>query len=64
MEQEFTDISEFRDSDISLKHELGYLSCVSCWCFGSILVSNTRCGRFEPFTVVTNSFVAEFGKNI
>ena len=51
MEQDFT---EFRESDKSLKHELGSiwrscLSHVSCWHCGSILVSYTRGTRFTSF---------------
>ena len=54
MEQEFTEFSEFRESDKSLKHELGSfprscLSPVSFWCCGSMLVSYTKGCRFEPF---------------
>ena len=46
--------NEFRESEKSLKHEWRsiYRSClsqVSCWCCGSILVSYTGGGRFEPF---------------
>ena len=36
---------------------------MSCWCCGSILVSNTRRGLVassSPFTVMTNIFVTEF----
>ena len=72
MEQEFTESSEFRVSDKSLKHELGsvYRTClshVSCWCCGSILVSYTRGGWVAGsihFTVIANIFVTEFSENI
>ena len=33
---------------------------MSCRHSGNILVSNTRGGRFEPFTVMINIFVTEF----
>ena len=51
MEKEFSECSE---SDQSLNHELGSisrscLSHVSCWRCGSILVSNVRDSRFQPF---------------
>ena len=51
MEQEF---SEFRESNKSLKHELdsilrSCLSHVSCWHCVSMLVSNARGSKFEPF---------------
>ena len=64
MEQEF---SKFREFDKSLKHESESIlrSCVShvsWWHCGSILVSNTRGGRFEPFTVMTNIFVTKFAE--
>ena len=63
MEQGFTEFSKFRDSDKSLKHELGSIlrSCVSrvsCWCCGSILLSYTRGGwvaGLSPFAVMTNN---------
>ena len=51
MEQKFTEFSEFKESDKSLKHEF------SC---GSILVSNTRgdwVAGSSLFTVMTNIFV-------
>ena len=58
MEQDFT---EFRETDKSLKNELcsiqrSCLSHVSCWPCGSILVSYTRGGRFEPFYCNDNFF--------
>ena len=65
MEQEF---SEFRESDKLLKHELKpilifCLSHVSCWLRSTILVSNTRGGRFEHFySKITNIFVIEFSE--
>ena len=37
-----------------------HLSHVSVWHYVSILVSNTRGGRFEPFTAMTNIFVTEY----
>ena len=51
MEQEF---SKIRESDESLERELGSVQrpCllhVSCWHCGSILVSNPKDDRFEPF---------------
>ena len=60
MEQEF---GEFRETDKSLKHELGSnlrsrLSHVSCWRCGSILVSHRRGGRFEPFYCNDKYFVS------
>ena len=72
MEQEFTEISELRESDKSLKHELGSVkdpvshTCVCRRC-GSILVSYTRSGwvaGLSPFTVMANIFVTEFSENI
>ena len=62
MKQPFTEFSEFKESDKSLKHKLGsikrfYLSHVSCWNCGSILVSYTRGGWVagsSHFTVMTN----------
>ena len=70
MAQEFSEFSEFRESDKSLKHELGsisssFLSHVSCWHCGSILVSYSRRGwvaGLSPFTVMTNIFVTEFSE--
>ena len=70
MEQEFTEYREFRESDKSLKHEMGSFSRsrlqhVSCWYSGSILVSYTRCSWVvgsSPFTVMTNIIVTEFNK--
>ena len=45
----FIEFSEFRESDKSLKHDLGsILLHVSYWCCGSILVSYTRSSKFEP----------------
>ena len=66
---------EFRETDKSLKHELGSVkrSCllhVSCLHCGSILVSYKRSGWvacLSRFTVMTNIFLTEFaevGKNI
>ena len=68
MEQEYTEFSEFREFDKSVKHELGSierscLSHMSCWRCGSILVSHTRVGWVvgpSPFTVMTNIFVSEY----
>ena len=69
MEQEFTEFSEFEESDKSLKQWIGLnlkimSLTVSCWHCGSILVSYTRGGCFEPFTLMTNIFVTEFSENI
>ena len=70
MQQEFTEFSEFMESDKLLKHELGSvlrscLSHVSCWHCGSIMVSYTRggwVGGLNPFTLMTNIFVTEFSE--
>ena len=64
MEREFTEFSEFKESDKSLKPELGQAERPSLlpgsglYC-GSILVSNTRGGWIagsSPFTVMTSIF--------
>ena len=50
---------------IGLTLKRSCLSRVCCWCFGSILVSYTRCGYAvgsSPFTVMTNIFVTEFSE--
>ena len=54
MERKFSEFIEFKESDKSLRHELGStqrscLSHLSCMCCGSILVSDTRDSRFELF---------------
>ena len=54
MEQMFSVFRAFKESDKSLKHELESiqifcLSHMSCWCYGSNKISNTRGGRFEAF---------------
>ena len=54
MEQEFTEFSKFRESD------------VSCRCCGSILVSRTRGGWVagsNPFPVMTNIFSLNSGNS-
>ena len=61
MEQEFTEFSELRESDKSLKHELGsHLTPVSHTCFaGAVVGSSTRDGWVagsSPFTVMTKNF--------
>ena len=63
MEKEFSEFSKFREFDKSLKHELGsikrsYLSHVSCWHCGSILVLRTRIARFKSSSVMTNIFLS------
>ena len=52
MDQKFSELNKFRESDKSLKHELdsvliSFLLPVSCWRCGSILVSYTAGGRFK-----------------
>ena len=64
MEQEFSEFSKFREFDKLLKHKLGsikrsYLSHVSCWHCGSILVLRTRVARLKSSTVMTNIFVTK-----
>ena len=52
MEQEFSEIREFRESVKSLNLSQFKSSClqhVSCWHCDSILVFNTRGDRFAPF---------------
>ena len=54
MNQNFSEFSEFRESDKSLKEELGSIQRfsllpVSCWRCGRILISFTGGDRFEPF---------------
>ena len=67
MEQKF---SEFRDSDKSLKHELEFKDPVFHICLAGTVVgsqsleSNTRGGRFKPFTGMTYIFVTKFAENI
>ena len=74
MEQEFTEFSKFRESDISLKHELGSIKCpVSHKFFAGTVVASwsyTRGGwvaGLNPSNVMRNIFVtefSEFGENI
>ena len=58
MREIFTEFSEFRESDKSLKHEFGSIerycpSHVLCWRCSSMLVSHTRGGwGSNPFAVM------------
>ena len=45
----FSEFSKFRESDKSLKHELGCLSHVLCWHCGSILVCYIEVASSSPF---------------
>ena len=69
MEQEFTEFSEFRESDKSLKHELGqFKDPIAHICLAGAVVASwsltQRGGRFESFTVMINIFVSEFSQFI
>ena len=48
---EISDFSTFKESDKTLKHKFG-----SCWHCPSILISNTRSGKFEPFYHIDKYF--------
>ena len=60
---EFSEFSEIRECDKSLKQRLGStlrscLSHVSCWCCDSIQVSYTRGGSSEPFCLNDQIFLS------
>ena len=64
MKNKFSELNKFRESDKSGKHELesilkSFISHVSCWCCGSILIFVVG---LNPFTVMTNNFVTEFAE--
>ena len=60
MGQEFTEFTEFRESDKSLKHELGSM-CLAGAVVASWSVTQGMAGS-SSFTVMINIFVIEFGK--
>ena len=49
MEQEFTEFSEFRESDKSPKHELGSIVLLVLWYHPGLLHKRWLGGKFEPF---------------
>ena len=67
-QQEFSEFSEFRESDKSLKHELigVNLKTMSYMCLAVTVVASWSLAKevadSNPFTVMTNIFVTEFAE--
>ena len=67
MERTFTEFSEFKESDKSLKHELGAIKDpVSHMCLAGTVVASWSVTQdvtgLSPFTIMTNIFVSEFSE--
>ena len=65
--KEFSESSDFRESDKSLKHELGSIKdTVSFMCLAGTMVASWSLTQevigSSPFTVMTNIFVTEFAE--
>ena len=66
---EFSEFREWRESDKSLKHELGSTlrSCLHMCLAGTVGTSlslTQEVASSSPYAVMTNIFVTEFSKNI
>ena len=62
MQQEFTEFSEFMESNKSLKHEFGHMGLAGALVASWSLISEVA--SLNSFTIMTNIFVTEFSENI